>query len=88
MRSNTGIASSSYQTLSSLYRYVLTSLEVSVSFRKTKINDVDCLAVLPTSSHEVVRLDVPVYEPLSVDLLKSCDYLNANIESGRNGKAL
>ena len=88
MRSNTGVASSSYQTLSSLDRYVLTSLEVSVSFGKTEINDVDCLAVLPTSSHEVVRLDVPVHEPLSVDLLESCDYLNANIESGRNGKAL
>ena len=72
VRSNTGIASSSYETLSSLDGYVLTSLEVSVSFSKAKVNDVDRLAVLPAPSHEVVSLDIPVYKSLSMDLLKSC----------------
>ena len=88
MGCNTGVTSSANQTLASLYCDVLAGLEVPVSLGEAEVDDVDCLAVLAAASHEVVGLDVPVDKPLPMDLLEPGDYLDADIEGGRNREAL
>ena len=88
MGSDTSIASSTNQTLASLYGDVLLCLEVDVAFGESKVDGIDHLPFFPTPHHEVVSLDIPMNETLSMDLLETSHNLNANRESRCQRKAL
>lgn len=88
MRRYAGVASSPHQTFAALDCDVLSSLEILVPFCQSEVDDVDCLFIIPTPSHEIVGLDISVDEPLSMDLLQSGYDLDADGESGGQRKAL
>lgn len=57
----------------------MSAILIFISFCESKIDDIDSVAFLSSSDHEVIRFNVPMEEALPMNRLQPTNYLQSDV---------